>query len=107
MTLAEDAVRDALRAVIDPELGLNIVDLGLIYGVRIEGGEVRLSMTMTSMGCPFMAILQRDVTDVLMDLENVQAVGIDWTFSPPWTVDRVSEEARFALESMGMQIPKY
>lgn len=100
-------VREALQKVADPELGVNLWDLGLVYGCEITGPEIRLSMTMTSMGCPFMAIIQRDVTDVLLDIEWCEAVGIDWTFTPPWTPAHATDDGRIMLESMGLQVPRY
>ena len=105
--VSEEQVRESLQQVADPEIGVNVWDLGLVYGTRISGGEVRLSMTMTSMGCPFMAIMQRDITDVLMDLDGVEAVAIDWTFTPPWTPEKATEDGRIMLESMGMRVPQY
>ncbi len=105
--LAEQTVREALQQIADPEIGVNIWDLGLVYGWRVQGGEVSLSMTMTSMGCPFMAIMQRDITDVLMDLDGVEAVAIDWTFTPPWTPQMATEDGRVMLESMGVPLPTY
>lgn len=98
---SEGEVWDALRFVEDPELGIDVVNLGLVYEVRIEGPLVRVRMTLTSIGCPAAESLEFQVKEALGSLEGVERVEIDWTFDPPWSPERITEEGRDALVSMG------
>lgn len=102
MPITEDTVFAALRQVQDPELYINVVDLGLIYEVALaEAGEkadIHVKMTMTSPACPAGPQLVQDVKDVLGDLgEEVGNVTVEVVLSPPWTPDRMTEEARDEL----------
>jgi metal-sulfur cluster biosynthetic enzyme len=92
-----DDVQDALANVIDPELGLDFVELGLIYGVEIEGGDVFVSFTLTSPGCPIGPQVSEQIEEFVSELDGVSAVYPKMTFTPPWTPDLMSEEAKFAL----------
>ena len=96
MVSAED-VTDALRDVIDPELGLDFVELGLIYDVEIEGGTVRVTYTLTSPGCPIGPQVSEQIEEFVGELDGVREVQPTMTFSPPWTPERMSEDAKFAL----------
>ena len=91
-------IRKALRAVKDPELGLNIVDIGLIYDTAVnEAGEVRVTMTLTSPGCPSGAEIMQDARTVLGDLEGVSKVDIDLVWEPYWTPERMDPRVRAFL----------
>jgi metal-sulfur cluster biosynthetic enzyme len=90
-------VTDALREVIDPELGLDFVELGLIYGVEVAGGVVNVTYTLTSPGCPIGPMVDEQISEFVGELEGVTDVNSEMTFSPPWTPDRMSEDAKFAL----------
>ena len=92
-----DEVREALTNVIDPELGLDFVELGLIYTVEIEGGDVFVSFTLTSPGCPIGPQVSEQIEEFVSELDGVTAVHPKMTFTPPWTPDLMSEEAKFAL----------
>ena len=92
-----DDVQDALTNVIDPELGLDFVELGLIYGVEIEGGDVFVSFTLTSPGCPIGPHVSEQIEEFVSELDGVTGVYPKMTFTPPWTPDLMSEEAKFAL----------
>jgi metal-sulfur cluster biosynthetic enzyme len=92
-----DDVQDALANVIDPELGLDFVELGLIYNVEIEGGDVFVSFTLTSPGCPIGPQVSEQIEEFVSELDGVSAVYPKMTFTPPWTPDLMSEEAKFAL----------
>ncbi len=97
MVSVED-VTDALRDVIDPELGLDFVELGLIYDVEVEEeGTVRVTYTLTSPGCPIGPQVSEQIEEFVRELEGVQDVQPTMTFSPPWTPERMSEDAKFAL----------
>ncbi len=97
--MTEADVREALGDVIDPELGVNIVDLGLIYGVEVDGGSVRITMTMTSPACPLRDYL-RDLIEsaVTARVPDAERVIVDIVTEPPWTEDLMSEAARRQLE---------
>ena len=96
MATREEIV-EALHAVEDPELGMDIVDLGLLYDVEVEGSAVKVSYTLTSMGCPAGAMIQEDIDRVVSELPGVDQVQSELTFEPPWTPDRMSDDAKFIL----------
>jgi metal-sulfur cluster biosynthetic enzyme len=93
-----EEVTDALRDVIDPELGLDFVELGLIYDVEVaEDGAVHVTYTLTSPGCPIGPQVSEQIEEFVSELEGVRDVQSTMTFSPPWTPERMSEDAKFAL----------
>jgi metal-sulfur cluster biosynthetic enzyme len=92
-----DEVTDALRDVIDPELGLDFVELGLIYDVEVDAGTVRITYTLTSPGCPIGPQVAEQMEEFVSELEGVEEVQPVMTFSPPWSPDLMSEDAKFAL----------
>jgi metal-sulfur cluster biosynthetic enzyme len=92
-----DDVQDALTNVIDPELGLDFVELGLIYDVEVEDSAVFVTFTLTSPGCPIGPQLSEQNEEFVSELDGVTAVYPKMTFTPPWTPDLMSEEAKFAL----------
>jgi metal-sulfur cluster biosynthetic enzyme len=96
-TVTVDDVQEALTNVIDPELGLDFVELGLIYEVEVEGGDVFVSFTLTSPGCPIGPQVAEQIEEFVSELEGVTSVQSRMTFSPAWTPDMMSEEAKFAL----------
>lgn len=96
MASIED-VEAALTNVIDPELGLDFVELGLIYGVEISGGDVTVTFTLTSPGCPIGPQVSEQIDEFVSELDGVESVTTTMTFTPPWTPDRMSEDAKFAL----------
>lgn len=101
MSVNEETILAALRQVRDPELLVNVVDLGLIYGIEIEEMEhksnLSVVMTMTTPACPYAPELLQAVRDILGDLAGVGKVDVQVTLSPPWTPDRMTEEARDEL----------
>jgi metal-sulfur cluster biosynthetic enzyme len=92
-----DEVTDALREVIDPELGLDFVELGLIYEVTVDGGSVHVTYTLTSPGCPIGPQVSEQIEEFVMELDGVDDVQSTMTFTPPWTPELMSEDAKFAL----------
>ena len=85
MVLAnEELVREKLKEVIDPELGLTLMELGLIYDVEIEDGTVKVTYTLTSPGCPLAPVIDGQIQNVLMEIPGVSEVVPQLTFSPPW-----------------------
>jgi metal-sulfur cluster biosynthetic enzyme len=92
-----DEVFEALRQVEDPELGMDIVDLGLLYDAEIAGSKVKVIHSLTSMGCPAGPMIQDDIRSVVSSLPDVDDVEIELTWDPPWTPDKMSEDAKFIL----------
>jgi metal-sulfur cluster biosynthetic enzyme len=92
--LTDAAVRETLRAVKDPELNLNIIDLGLVYGVEVEDGNVRIEMTLTSPGCPAGPQIMNDIHKTLRAVDGVKDVDIDIVWEPYWTPERIEPKIR-------------
>ncbi len=91
-------IKEALRLVIDPELGYNIVDLGLVYDVSVEdGGVVRVAMTTTTGGCPATGYLKDGARDAAWSVPSVEFVDIALTYDPPWTPDMMTPDAKHHL----------
>ena len=84
---------EALRTVFDPELGLSVVDLGLVYGITIDGGAVAITMTLTTPGCPIHDVMPAWVREAVMKIPGVERVDVALTFDPPWTPDRMAPRA--------------
>jgi metal-sulfur cluster biosynthetic enzyme len=95
--VTEDQVREALKQIEDPELGLNIVDLGLVYDILVDGTSVTIQMTLTSPGCPVGPQLLNGSRAVLQELEGVEQVDIQLVWEPFWSPDRINPEYRAIL----------
>ncbi len=93
----KEALMEALKNVYDPELGLNVVDLGLIYGIEQQDGTVQVDMTMTTPGCPLHESMLQGVGDALSIFAGVKRVEVRLVWEPLWTPDRISAEGRQAL----------
>ena len=92
-----EEVFEALRQVEDPELGMDIVELGLLYDVEVEGPAVTVTYTLTSMGCPAGPLIAQDIDRTALEVPGVEEVELELTFDPPWTPDRMSDDAKFIL----------
>ena len=92
-----DDVTEALTNVIDPELGLDFVELGLVYGVNIDGGKVDITFTLTTPACPIGPQVSEQMQEFVGELPGVEEVVTNMVFTPAWTPDRMSEDAKFAL----------
>ncbi|MEO8688213.1 MAG: metal-sulfur cluster assembly factor [Solirubrobacteraceae bacterium] len=95
--VSEDDVTEALSNVIDPELGLDFVELGLVYDVAIEGGTVNITFTLTTPACPIGPQVSEQMKEFVGELDGVEDVVPSMVFTPPWTPDKMSEDAKFAL----------
>ncbi|MCW3041040.1 MAG: metal-sulfur cluster assembly factor [Solirubrobacterales bacterium] len=95
--LTVDDIEAALSNVIDPELGLDFVELGLIYGIELTGGDVHVTFSLTSPGCPIGPQVTEQIEEFVSELDGVDSVTVEMTFLPPWTPDKMSEDAKFAL----------
>jgi metal-sulfur cluster biosynthetic enzyme len=99
-TLAEH-VAEALETVIDPELGYNIIDIGLVYDLEVEGGRVRILLTTTTPGCPATAFIREAVESCVAAVPGVGAVEVQMTWQPRWSPERMSEKAKAYLGFTG------
>jgi metal-sulfur cluster biosynthetic enzyme len=95
--VSEEAVLDALTNVIDPELGLDFVELGLVYGVEVDGGKVDVTFTLTTPACPIGPQVSEQMIEFVGELDGVEEVNPNMVFTPPWSPDKMSEDAKFAL----------
>jgi FeS assembly SUF system protein len=97
--ISEAEVMDALRECYDPEIPVNIVDLGLVYGVEIdeENENVSITMTLTALGCPMAGEVVSEVEMRVGQVENVKSCKVEMTFDPPWSPDRMTEDAKWEL----------
>lgn len=96
--LNEETVRDALREVIDPEVGVNVVDLGLVYGIVIEGNRVRITMTMTTPACPLGPMITDDAAQAIRKrLPECEDVHVELVWDPPWSAEMMSADAKKQL----------
>jgi metal-sulfur cluster biosynthetic enzyme len=93
----QEEIMDALSNVIDPELGLDFVELGLIYGVEIDDGHVHVTFTLTTPGCPIGPQVTEQIDEFVGELDGVKTVESEMVFTPPWSPERMSEDAKFAL----------
>jgi metal-sulfur cluster biosynthetic enzyme len=94
---SRDEVFDALRVVEDPELGMDIVELGLVYDVEVEGPKVQVTFTLTSMGCPVGPMIEQQIHETVAGMDGVEEVTPELTWSPPWSPEKMSEDAKFVL----------
>ena len=100
---SEDDIVEAMKDVVDPELMVNVVDLGLLYGVQIDDeGNVTLDMTLTSPTCPLTDKIEYDTKYVLDNLAN--SVTVNWVWLPPWTLEMISEDGREQLRAIGYNL---
>lgn len=96
MPTRED-VMEALREVEDPELGMDIVELGLLYDVEVDDANVKVVHSLTSMGCPAGPMIQEGIYEAVQRVPGVEGVEVELTWEPPWTPERMSEDAKFIL----------
>jgi metal-sulfur cluster biosynthetic enzyme len=92
-----DEVMEVLRQVEDPELGMDVVDLGLVYEVDVEDAKAKVLYSLTSMGCPAGPLIAQDIEGAVRQVEGIEDVELELTFDPPWTPDRMSDDAKFIL----------
>jgi len=98
MKIDKKTIKNKLKQVLDPELGISIVDLGLIYEIKIEKEKVKIAMTLTTIGCPLFSLIEEEVKNRLKELGlKEEDIKLELTFDPPWTLERMSKEARAML----------
>jgi metal-sulfur cluster biosynthetic enzyme len=96
MPTRED-VFEALKVVEDPELGMDIVELGLVYEVEVEGPKVHVTYSLTSMGCPVGPLIEQQIAETVSEMPGVEEVEPELTWSPPWSPEKMSDDAKFIL----------
>jgi metal-sulfur cluster biosynthetic enzyme len=92
-----EEVLEVLRQVEDPELGMDIVDLGLLYEVEVEASTAKVTYSLTSMGCPAGPLIAQDIDGAVRQVDGIENVELELTFDPPWTPERMSDDAKFIL----------
>lgn len=100
----ETAVKDLLREVLDPELPISLVDLGLIYGVEVRERKARVAVTFTATACPCMEFIREDIRDRLLRERWLEEVEVEDVWDPPWTSDRITDEGRERLRRLGVGV---
>ena len=95
--VTKEEVFEALHQVEDPELGMDIVELGLLYDAEVQGPRVKVLYSLTSMGCPAGPLIQQNIEEVVRALPEVEEVETELTWDPPWTPDKMSDDAKFIL----------
>jgi len=101
-TVSAQAIEDSLKQCMDPEVPLNIVEMGLIYGIDVaDNNDVNIKMTMTTQGCPLHETLVQDATRYVKKVPGVNNVNINIVWDPPWSMDKMSEEAKIKIKNMG------
>jgi len=95
--ITEDMVYDAISTVVDPEVGFNLVEMGLIYGVAIDDGSIKVTMTLSTRGCPLHQMLVQWVKDAVMKIDGVKEVDVEIVWEPAWNISMAKEHVRKAL----------
>ncbi len=98
MAVNKDVIMEALKGVIDPEIGLDVVSLGLVYDVDVpENGEIKIKMTMTTPGCPLAMMITTDAKNILETIDGVKSADVELVWDPPWSPDMMDPEVRARL----------
>jgi metal-sulfur cluster biosynthetic enzyme len=97
-------LEEAMRDVVDPELGINVVDLGLVYDIRAEDGVAILDMTLTSAACPLTDVIEEQARGALVAPGLVDDLKINWVWMPPWGPDKITDEGREQLRALGFRV---
>ena len=102
VTQTKEAIIEALKVVYDPEIPVNIVDLGLVYDVEVaDSGAVEIEMTLTSMGCPAMGLIQSNVEMAAAQVDGVAGVNVEFVWSPPWSPGSMTEDGKKQMRMFG------
>ena len=102
-----DDLEEAMRDVVDPELGINVVDLGLVYGIRAQDGVATIDMTLTSAACPLTDVIEEQTRAALIGAPGsglVDEIKINWVWMPPWGPDKITEDGREQLRALGFRV---
>jgi metal-sulfur cluster biosynthetic enzyme len=99
-----DDLEEAMRDVVDPELGINVVDLGLVYGIQADAGVATIDMTLTSAACPLTDVIEEQTRGALIGPGLVNDIKINWVWMPPWGPDKITEDGREQLRALGFRV---
>ena len=97
-------LEEAMRDVVDPELGINVVDLGLVYGIQAESGVATIDMTLTSAACPLTDVIEEQARGALIGPGLVNDIKINWVWMPPWGPDKITDDGREQLRALGFRV---
>ena len=101
---AVDDLEEAMRDVVDPELGINVVDLGLVYGLAVDDRVATIDMTLTSAACPLTDVIEDQARSALVGAGLVDDIRINWVWMPPWGPEKITEEGREQLRALGFRV---
>ena len=101
---ALDDLEEAMRDVVDPELGINVVDLGLVYGIAVDARVATIDMTLTSAACPLTDVIEDQARSALVGSGLVDDIRINWVWMPPWGPDKITEDGREQLRALGFRV---
>ena len=101
---ALDDLEEAMRDVVDPELGINVVDLGLVYGIAVDDRVATVDMTLTSAACPLTDVIEDQARSALVGGGLVDDIRINWVWMPPWGPDKITEDGREQLRALGFRV---
>jgi metal-sulfur cluster biosynthetic enzyme len=99
-----DDVEEAMRDVVDPELGINVVDLGLVYGIAVDSRVATIDMTLTSAACPLTDVIEEQARSALVGAGLVDDIRINWVWMPPWGPEKITEDGREQLRALGFRV---
>lgn len=102
--LSQEIIIDALKKVFDPEIPANVYDLGFIYSIDINQGKVKITMTLTIPGCPMHSVITKQVKESVLELPEVTDVEVELVFEPRWTPDKIKEDAKIRLRTLGYNV---
>ena len=97
-------LEEAMRDVVDPELGINVVDLGLVYGIQATDGVATIDMTLTSAACPLTDVIEDQARSALTGSGMVDDIKINWVWMPPWGPEKITEDGREQLRALGFRV---
>ena len=101
---ALDDIEEAMRDVVDPELGINVVDLGLVYGIAVDDRIATIDMTLTSAACPLTDVIEDQARSALTSAGLVDDIRINWVWMPPWGPEKITEDGREQLRALGFRV---
>jgi metal-sulfur cluster biosynthetic enzyme len=101
---ALDDLEEAMRDVVDPELGINVVDLGLVYGIAVDDRVATIDMTLTSAACPLTDVIEDQARSALVSAGLVDDIRINWVWMPPWGPEKITEDGREQLRALGFRV---
>ncbi len=100
----KEKIIEVLKKIYDPEIPVNIYDLGLVYDIKVEGKNVHILMTLTAPGCPIYQFIKNEVEKKVKEIEEVENCEVEFTFNPPWSPEKITEEGKETLRRFGFNI---